>query len=262
MGEVKELITSNEDLMGCKNYRDLMNQYIISYNDRQLAVDPKAPKIKSMQEFLNIAYASVSSQYKEDWQVDYIKTRLIYEHAERKGTNGLEGMIKDFQSTVKEPRYVEAVNRAVNKWKALEVGAQAPDIVGTDMDGNEVKLSDFKGKIVYVDVWATWCGPCKREIPNLKQAEKTLHGKDVVFLSVSTDKDRGKWEKFVKDQELTGVQIHQPGGWGADICRTYNISGIPRFMLIDKEGKIISTDAPRPSQGIVAVLQKELRKEQ
>lgn len=117
-----------------------------------------------------------------------------------------------------------------------------------DIDDNMVSLSDFKGKVVYVDVWATWCGPCKGEIPHLKKVEGEYHGKDVVFLSVSIDaeKSHATWKKFVQDEELKGVQLFA-GDQSKDITGPYGINGIPRFMVFGKDGKIISANAPRPS---------------
>lgn len=119
-----------------------------------------------------------------------------------------------------------------------------------DMEDKPVALSDFKGKVVYVDVWATWCGPCKGEIPHLKKIEGEYHDKDVVFLAVSidTEKNHANWKKFVQDEELKGVQLFA-GDQSKDISGPYDITGIPRFMLFGKDGKIISAKAPRPSSG-------------
>lgn len=127
-------------------------------------------------------------------------------------------------------------------------GAPAYNFTYPDMEGKMVSLTDFKGKVVLVDVWATWCGPCKREIPSLKKLEADLHGKDVVVVSVSLDvkKDFDKWKTFVKDNELTGVHLFADG-W-SKIVKDYKIKGIPRFMLFDKNGNIVKVDAPRPSE--------------
>lgn len=126
-------------------------------------------------------------------------------------------------------------------------GKDAADFTYPDVNGKSVSLSDFKGKVVLVDVWATWCAPCRKEIPALKKLEEEMHGKDVVFMGVSVDedKDKQKWLDFVKKEELKGVQIHA-SGW-SKIAKDYKITGIPRFMVFDKAGKIVSVDAPRPS---------------
>lgn len=131
----------------------------------------------------------------------------------------------------------------------FDKGEPAFDFAGTDVNGKEHKLSDFKGNVVYVDVWATWCGPCKQQIPALKKLEKQFHGKPVTFLSISVDKprDRQKWIDFVKKENLKGVQIMADKAFDSDVTKAYRINGIPRFMLFDKAGNIVSIDAPRPS---------------
>ncbi len=147
--------------------------------------------------------------------------------------------------------------------RTFGVGAKGFNFKGTDINGNQVALNDFYGKLVYVDVWATWCGPCKKEIPELKKLEKAYHGKDIMFVSYSVDepKDKEKWKKFVKDNGLRGVQLVGDNGFGSDIAQAYGITTIPRFMLFDKEGKVISTDVARPSNpNIQAILNKYLRK--
>lgn len=143
--------------------------------------------------------------------------------------------------------------------RKFETGAEGYDFVGKDINGKEWKLSDFRGKLVYVDVWATWCQPCKKEIPALKVLEKKYHGKPIVFLSISLDKakDHQKWVNYVKNEELKGVQLIADKDFNSDVAKVYGINAIPRFMLFDKEGKIITTDAPRPSQKETEVLLKK-----
>jgi thiol-disulfide isomerase/thioredoxin len=124
-------------------------------------------------------------------------------------------------------------------------GEPAIDFNYPDIEGNEISLTSFKGKLVYVDVWATWCGPCKAEIPSLQKLETDYHGKDITFMSVSVDTDKEAWEKMVAEKELGGVQLWADG-W-SKITKDYAIFGIPRFMLFDSNGNVISTNAPRPS---------------
>ena len=126
-----------------------------------------------------------------------------------------------------------------------KAGEPAIDFTYPDTDGNEFSLASFKGTLVYVDVWATWCGPCKAEIPSLQKLEADYHGKDITFMSVSVDTDKEAWEKMVAEKELGGVQLWADG-W-SKITKDYAIFSIPRFMLFDAEGNVISTNAPRPS---------------
>ena len=95
--------------------------------------------------------------------------------------------------------------------KELKEGDQAPTFKYLDINGKEVSLSDLKGKYVYIDIWATWCGPCTGELPHLKELEKKMHGKKIVFVSISCDKDKAAWEKMVKEKGLEGVQLHNGG---------------------------------------------------
>jgi thiol-disulfide isomerase/thioredoxin len=115
--------------------------------------------------------------------------------------------------------------------------------------GGNTKLSDFKGKYVYIDVWATWCGPCRAEIPFLKKTEEKYEGKNIAFVSISVDvqKDFEKWKKFVAEKQLGGVQLFADKDWNSDFMKSYSINSIPRFILIDPTGKIVSADASRPS---------------
>jgi len=128
-----------------------------------------------------------------------------------------------------------------------------------DQNGKMVSLTDFKGKVVVVDVWATWCAPCKQQIPYLKKMEEAFKGKDVVFMSVSVDyeKDKKAWLQMLKDLDLHGVQLFA-SGW-SKIAKDYAISSIPRFMVFDKKGNVVSVDAPRPSDPkLTEMVNKEL----
>ena len=135
---------------------------------------------------------------------------------------------------------------------AFNTGNPAFDFTYPNVKGDSISLSDFVGSLVYVDVWATWCGPCKAEIPSLQKLEADYHEKNITFMSVSVDTDKEAWEKMVKEQELGGVQLWADG-W-SEITKDYAIFGIPRFMLFDSNGNVISTDAPRPSSSEIREL--------
>jgi thiol-disulfide isomerase/thioredoxin len=115
--------------------------------------------------------------------------------------------------------------------------------------GGKTKLADLKGKYVYIDTWATWCGPCRAEIPFLQKAEEKYKGKNIEFVSISVDvkKDYEKWKKFVTDKSLGGTQLFADNDWNSDFIKAYGINSIPRFILIDPKGNVIDADAKRPS---------------
>ncbi len=128
-------------------------------------------------------------------------------------------------------------------------GLPSPSFSFENHKGGMTKLEDFKGKYVYIDVWATWCAPCRAEIPHLKKLEEQFKGKNIVFVSISIDKkqDYDKWKKFVSEKQLGGVQLLADNDWNSKFVKDYGINGIPRFILIDPNGNIMYSDAARPS---------------
>jgi thiol-disulfide isomerase/thioredoxin len=142
--------------------------------------------------------------------------------------------------------------------RELPEGAVSPSFEDYEnFNGETTSLKDLEGKYVYLDIWATWCGPCIAEIPSLKKLEKEYHDKNISFVSISIDdaKRHGgsaemaheSWKKMVGEEELGGIQLFAPNGWESDFIKAYQIYGIPRFILVDPEGKIVSASAPRPS---------------
>lgn len=125
----------------------------------------------------------------------------------------------------------------------------SPDFDYENHKGGKTKLSDLKGKYVYIDLWATWCGPCRAEIPYLQKIEEKYNGKNIEFVSVSVDtpKDHDKWQKFVTDKQLGGIQLFSDNEWKSAFVTSYNVTGIPRFILIDPKGNIVDANAARPS---------------
>lgn len=137
-------------------------------------------------------------------------------------------------------------------------GTPSPSFVNYEnYAGGNTSLSDLKGKYVYMDIWATWCGPCIREIPALKKIEKQFEGKNIEFVSVSVDEGRGYkgdaaaaylgWKRMIADKDLGGMQLLADNGFRSQFIQDYKINGIPRFILIDPDGNIVNADAPRPS---------------
>jgi thiol-disulfide isomerase/thioredoxin len=126
--------------------------------------------------------------------------------------------------------------------------------------GGTTSLVDLRGKYVYLDIWATWCAPCKKEIPFLKSLDKEYHGKNIVFVSISVDKQSAyeTWKKMVKEEELGGVQLYADNNFESEFITEYGINAIPRFILLDPAGNIVDSDAPRPSDPELRVLLNEL----
>lgn len=127
-------------------------------------------------------------------------------------------------------------------------GAQAVDFEMFGTDGKKYHLSGFKGKAVYIDVWATWCGPCCAEIPHVEKLVEHFAGnKKIEFLSISVDENQAKWRKKLAADKPRWKQFICPDNFDSELCKNYDIDAIPRFLFFDKKGRIISLNAPRPS---------------
>ena len=151
-----------------------------------------------------------------------------------------------FQEVVTDTTIINYIASKIDRLEKLSPGMPAPAFTFSDTTGYLVRLADFKGKYVYIDVWATWCVPCIREFPKLKELEEEF-GDEIAFVSVSIDNEKERWHKYVKEKELTGIQILSQGGGQAEIMDLYMIQAIPRFIMVDPEGEIVNTDASRPS---------------
>ena len=122
-------------------------------------------------------------------------------------------------------------------WK-LNVGDVSPLFTYKDIKGKDVSLIDFRGKYVYIDVWGTWCGTCLKQLDHMKQLEKSMKGKNIVFIALSLDTDKAAWKRMVKKRKWGGIHLN----FGGDTAfkDAYEITYTPRVILLDKEGKILS----------------------
>lgn len=133
------------------------------------------------------------------------------------------------------------------KHRATIPGQPFPDgIVLRDREGNVVDFSAFRGKYVYIDLWASWCVPCLRELPALQQLEKSLKNKQVTFLSISIDGTEEAWKKKMDEKNMHGHQLWNPEN---TLGKALNVKGIPFFAIYDPDGNLYMHGAPRPSQG-------------
>jgi thiol-disulfide isomerase/thioredoxin len=163
------------------------------------------------------------------------KLNLNFIEAEKTNTeNSLQSLTNHYKRT-------QSANKLNN--------TMSPSFEYENHKGGKMKLEDLKGKYVYIDVWATWCGPCRAEIPSLKKVEEKYHGKNIEFVSISidVDKDHKKWKTFVDEKQLGGIQLFADKNWNSDFMMSYGVTSIPRFILIDPNGKVVKSDAARPS---------------
>lgn len=146
-----------------------------------------------------------------------------------------DALIKDYPN---DP-FVQHLNDRLRN--TLLPGMEAPDIAMKDPDSNIRKLSDLRGHVVMIDFWASWCGPCRRENPNVVKLYHKYHDKGFEIYSVSLDKDRASWLKAIKDDGLVWPNhVSDLNYWTSSGGKTYGINSVPATVLVDKDGKIIA----------------------
>lgn len=166
----------------------------------------------------------------------------------QQGVHLSPALIDSLRERITDPVIRSDLEAAYAKWAPLGQGRPAPLFSYPDPAGTVRSLEEFRGRYVYVDVWATWCGPCLAELPYLEQLQKQYQADTrLAFVSVSIDEDVQGWRRFVESHPSQSVQLLANSGWNAQLCRDYRISAIPRFLLIDPEGAIVDADAPPPS---------------
>jgi len=151
----------------------------------------------------------------------------------------LEEMVAAFDTSLNGSTYVQVLKRRVDILRKVAIGQQAPDFAMNDSLGRPVTLSSLKGKVLLVDFWASWCGPCRAENPNVVKAYQMFNKKGFDILGVSFDQNREKWIKAIKDDKLTWNQVSDLKGWGNAAGKLYGVNSIPSNILLDKDQMII-----------------------
>lgn len=135
---------------------------------------------------------------------------------------------------------VKMFHDVVKAMSATGLGQAAPEINLPGPDGTPIALSSLKGKVVLIDFWASWCGPCRKEMPNVVKAYAKFKNKGFEIYGVSLDKEKDRWVEAIAKDGITWPQVSDLMQWGSEVVKLYNIQGIPYTVLIDKEGKILA----------------------
>jgi thiol-disulfide isomerase/thioredoxin len=154
--------------------------------------------------------------------------------------NDLEPVVANFDPSIASSVYVEKLTERVNILKSVAVGQPAIDFTMNDPDGNPVQLSSLFGKYLLVDFWASWCGPCRQENPNVVAAYSNYNEKGFDILGVSFDESKDKWLEAVQVDSLTWHHVSDLKGWGNEAGKLYAVNSIPANILLDPQGKIIA----------------------
>ncbi len=152
----------------------------------------------------------------------------------------VDSMAEAFKSNLPDSKYTKSLEAKLSKMRSTAVGSVAPDIKLASPSGNEIALSSLRGKYVLIDFWASWCGPCRQENPNVVRMYNQYKDKGFEIFGVSLDQDRAKWLKAIEADKLTWPHVSDLKGWESSAASLYGVTAIPQTVLLDKEGKIIA----------------------
>lgn len=159
----------------------------------------------------------------------------------------VEEALSYIDKSVGETKFIKLANKRIDLIRGTTVGYTANNFSQTSTDGKKVSLSDFKGKYVLIDFWASWCRPCRMENPNVVAAYNRFKNKGFTVLGVSMDSNRDPWLAAIQQDNLTWTHVSDLKGWGNEVGKLYGVTGIPQNYLIDKEGKIVAKDLRGPA---------------
>ncbi|MEG2228286.1 MAG: TlpA disulfide reductase family protein [Odoribacter sp.] len=190
-------------------------------------------------------------------ELEYIITRGKYVYQTDEVLKSTEELVTTGEG---KEQYVALKKEYQKQKEAGFAGKQIYSFEFENKDGKIIRSSDFFGKYLFIDIWATWCAPCKCQIPFLKKLEEELEGRDIEFLSVSVDKlaDKNKWLATLKELGMNGNCAISPNAFNYEMFKLYKVTSIPRFILVDPEGRIVFDKGRRPSDPILKMQLKEL----
>lgn len=246
---------NDEDAFLTATYRDFLVVFVTYFNSREHAFDKYTDLGKSMED-----KAAFAKKYLSGAVLPYYLCRLLRENCTITPKAAVVNTLAELSRLPKTESYVplasakcnEVLTRVEEK-KPVETAAKKgkeDDITLQTVEGKTFYLSDFKGKVVYLDFWASWCGPCRVEFPHSKAMHDKLTDKQkkkIVFLYASIDENEDAWKKALEKLQLQGENGHIKPAQNAAILRKLAVNSIPRYVIIDKSGKIVSADATRPS---------------
>ena len=235
---LRQYVKEDADLADVDEYRNFMIETSHVLDEAGKNIRQYYPKVLAEMNY-------IGEHFDNEKVRESLIHHLAFTYVEGNGTDNIADLQNIYYTYVASPYLNALFKQACAKWDKAAVGKPSPDFKGVDVNGKQMSLRDFRGKYVYIDMWATWCGPCQKELPYLKKLAEKYKGRNITFVGLSIDADKAKWEARVKSGELCGTQLHI--GRGSKFQADYRISGIPRFILLDPNGRIVNPDMTRPS---------------
>lgn len=221
-----------------KDY-DTASNYLRWYGDTH-----KGEYSNDMQGFFKkLADVFTSETLRNEFATEYTASYMESSEIEDK-----ESLLALYDSFCTDADARARVHEAYEHFKNLRTGLPIVEFTMEDAKGKTISISDLKGKYLYIDCWATWCGPCCGEIPYMEKLYKHYKSNSAIkLISLSLDTNKQKWLKKIAADKPGWSQYILPDAFENPLCKTYGINGIPRFLMVDPDGNTISLDAPRPS---------------
>ncbi|TVQ49235.1 MAG: TlpA family protein disulfide reductase [Saprospirales bacterium] len=250
------LENTNSHLLTLPVFRDVLEaQKAIIW--KELTEDLEVENM-GFKEALELEFSLMRDYFREPEVLEYLKFNYLKDLIMFRGPGDIDETLNEFLANAQEEDYVAILNSEMKNWENILPGKKVPDFEFETPEGEVVKLSDLEGKLIYIDAWATWCGPCLREHPYWDDLVEEYAEEDIYFLAISIDNTREPWLRMLGEKDLRGIHWFAENAWEAEFMKHFNIMGIPRFILLDAERKVIRPSADRPSGQIRDLLDSNL----
>jgi len=245
----EKLNLRTDDLLALDSFEDFISRYLDLKTDKRIKEEVVGSDINGIviSERHRLKYKYVANHFKGKDIQNYLRTKVVLHLITEDGTPTMNPVLSMFREDIKNEDYRKLVDDKYAKYAMIDDGSFAPDFEGVTIDGRKVRLSDFAGKYVYIDVWATWCGPCKHEQPYFEILKEEYKGRNIEFVSVSIDKSRFAWENMIREKNMQGHHLFINGDFDSNFAALYSVKAVPQFILIDPQGQIIDMTARHPS---------------
>lgn len=235
---IESYVTEDRDLAGLKEYREYMRE-------AAYALAMRGGRASSLYNKTVIQMEYFIDHLKDDAVLQALLNMLAIEQVEQYGIANIDELLNYHRTYVTDPVLKAAFQEKYDKWDLIHKGKPSPDFRAFDKERKAYTLADFAGKYLYIDLWATWCAPCRKELPYLRQLEQDYEDDNVTFVSMSIDEHSADWKAFIEKQEMAGLQLFL--GVSSSFYKTYGITGIPHFIMIGPDGTIVDENMLRPS---------------